>query len=38
LETIIAELSPLAGRVLDIMSGEVPLVSILVRDFAEEVD
>jgi hypothetical protein len=38
LETIIAELSPLAGRVLDIMSGEVPAVSILVRDFAEEVD
>jgi hypothetical protein len=38
LETIIAELPPLTGRVLNIMCGEVPAVGILVRDFAEQVD
>jgi hypothetical protein len=38
LETIIAELSPLDRRVLDLMGGQVPAISILVRDFAEEVD
>jgi hypothetical protein len=38
LETIIAELLPLAGRVLDLMGGEMPAIGILVRDFAEEVE